>query len=141
MSSVNKVILIGNLGKDPEVRFAQGGSAVANFSLATKEVWKDNAGTKQEKTEWHRIVVFGKQAESCGQYLHKGSGVYVEGRIQTREWMDKENRKQYTTEIVANVVKFLSGERGERSDRGDGGERSQDQGQAAGGPGEEDIPF
>ena len=141
MSSVNKVILIGNLGKDPEVRFAQGGSAVANFSLATNEVWKDNAGTKQEKTEWHRIVVFGKQAESCGQYLHKGSGVYVEGRIQTREWMDKENRKQYTTEIVANVVKFLSGERGERSDRGDGGERSQDQGQAAGGPGEEDIPF
>jgi single-strand DNA-binding protein len=103
------VILIGNLGADPEVRYTPGGQAVANFRIATNEVWFDKDKQKQERTEWHRIVVWGKQAESCGEYLSKGRQVFVEGRLQTREWTDKENRKQYTTEIVALNVRFLGG--------------------------------
>src|ERR1700730_7599457 len=112
MGSVNKVILVGNLGRDAELRYTPGGAAVATINMATTEVWNDKGGQKQERTEWHRIVVWGKQAEHCGQYLQKGRAAYIEGRIQTREWMDKENRKQYTTEIVANVVKFLGDSRG-----------------------------
>lgn len=107
-SSVNKAMVLGNLGRDPEVRYTQGGQAVANFSVATSESWTDKAtGNKQEKTEWHKIVVWGKVAELCGQYLAKGRKVYVEGRLQTREWTDKEGKKNYTTEIVANQVVFL----------------------------------
>ena len=114
-SGVNKVILVGNLGKDPEVRYTPSGQAVANFTIATNENWTDKQGQKQERTEWHRIVVWGKVAELCGEYLSKGRQVYIEGRLQTREWNNKEGVKQYTTEVVANPVGgvvFLSG--GER---------------------------
>lgn len=107
MAGVNKVILVGNLGKDPEVRYTGSGQAVANFSLATSENWTDKAGQKQERTEWHRIVVWGKLGELCGEYLTKGRQVYLEGRIQTREWVDKENKKNYSTEIVVSNVVFL----------------------------------
>lgn len=113
MASVNKAIILGNLGKDPEVRYTNGGHAVANFSVATNEKWGKD-GNQQERTEWHRIVVWGKQAETCGQYLKKGRSVFIEGRIQTREWTNKEGAKQYTTEIVADRVQFL-GVRGEDS--------------------------
>ena len=121
-SGLNKVMLIGNLGKDPEVRYTPGGQAVANFTIATNESWTDKQGQKQERTEWHRIVVWGKVAELCGEYLSKGRQVYVEGRLQTREWNNKEGQKQYTTEVVANQVLFLSGgERGPGKSRGGGG--------------------
>src|ERR1700736_5655578 len=119
--SVNKGILVGNLGRDPEVRYTPGGQAVANFTVATNEAWTDKAGQKQERTEWHRIVVWGKVAELCGEYLSKGRQVYIEGRLQTREWTNKEGAKQYTTEIVANQVLFLAGgERGAGQGRGGG---------------------
>ena len=127
--SVNKVILIGNLGRDPEVRYTPSGAAVANFTVATNEAWTDKSGQKQERTEWHRVVVWGKAAENCGEYLSKGRSVYVEGRLQTREWTNKEGAKQYTTEVVANQVVFLSG--GDRSGQGRGGGR----GASGGGPG------
>lgn len=118
MASLNKAILIGNLGADPEVRYTQGGSVVANFRIATSEQWTDkNSGDRQERTEWHRIVVWGKQAETCGEYLRKGRSVYVEGRIQTREWEDRDGNKRYTTEVVADRVLFL----GSRGDGGGGG--------------------
>lgn len=109
---VNKVILVGNLGRDPEVRYSPNGSAVANVTLATSESWKDkNSGEKQEKTEWHRIVFFGRLAEIAGEYLKKGAQIYVEGRLQTRKWQDKEGHERYTTEIVANEMQML-GSRG-----------------------------
>ncbi|MBZ4415210.1 single-stranded DNA-binding protein [Myxococcus sp. RHSTA-1-4] len=123
---VNKVILIGNLGADPEVRFTPGGQAVANFRIATSDSWTDKNGQKQERTEWHRIVVWGKLAELCGEYLKKGRQCYIEGRLQTREWTDKENRKNYTTEVVANSVTFLGGggrDAGEGMSGGGGGRR------------------
>ncbi len=113
-ASVNKVILIGNLGSDPQVRFTPSGQAVANFNIATNESWKGKDGQDQEKTEWHKIVVWGKLAELCGEYLGKGRTVYVEGRLQTREWNDKEGNKRYTTEIVANSIQFL-GSPGEKN--------------------------
>ncbi len=116
MASVNRAIIVGNLGKDPEVRYTAGGSPVTNFTVATNDRWTDKSGQPQERTEWHRIVVWGKQAESCGQYLKKGRSVYIEGRIQTREWTNKEGQKQYTTEIVASQVQFL----GSRSEAGSG---------------------
>jgi len=118
---VNKVILIGNLGADPEVRFTPGGQAVANFRIATSDNWTDKNGQKQERTEWHRIVVWGKLAELCGEYLKKGRQCYIEGRLQTREWTDKENRKNYTTEVVANGVTFLGGRDGAGASGGGGG--------------------
>ena len=117
MASVNKVILIGNLGKDPELRYTQGGQGVCNFTLATNERWKDKEGQSQERTEWHRIVVWGKSAENCAQYLQKGRSCYVEGRLQTREWEDKEGVKKYTTEIVANEMQMLDS----RGEMGGGG--------------------
>jgi single-strand DNA-binding protein len=117
MASINKVILIGNLGRDPELRYTQGGSAVTNFTLATNEKWKDKDGNNQERTEWHRIVVWGRSAENCAQYLQKGSSVFIEGRLQTREWEDKEGNKRQTTEINAASVQFLSG-RGNSGDAG-----------------------
>lgn len=109
---VNKVILVGNLGRDPEVRYSPNGSAVANVTLATSESWKDKtSGEKQEKTEWHRIVFFGRLAEIAGEYLKKGAQIYVEGRLQTRKWQDKDGHERYTTEIVANDMQML-GSRG-----------------------------
>ena len=108
MASLNKVLLMGNLGADPELRFTGAGGAVCNFRIATSEVWKDKGtGERQERTEWHRIVVWGKQAENCGEYLKKGRPVLIEGRIQTREWTDNDNVKRYTTEIVADRVTFF----------------------------------
>ncbi len=115
MASVNKVILIGNLGRDPELRYTASGQGVANFTLATNERWRDKDGNNQERTEWHRIVVWGKTAENCAQYLQKGRSVYVEGRLQTREWEDKEGNKRQTTEIVAQNVTFLGSRDGARS--------------------------
>jgi single-strand DNA-binding protein len=105
--AVNKAILLGRLGNDPELRYTTNGGAVANFNVATNENWTDKSGQKQERTEWHRVVVWGKLAELCGQYLSKGRQVYLEGRIQTRDWTDKEGQKRYTTEIVAQTVQFL----------------------------------
>ena len=105
---VNKVILIGNLGNDPDIRYTASGAAVANISLATAESWRDKeTGDQQERTEWHRIVFFGRLTEIVGEYLRKGSQIYVEGRLQTRKWQDKEGHDRYTTEIVANVMQML----------------------------------
>ena len=115
MASVNKAILIGHLGRDPEMRYAPSGDAVANFSIATTETWKDKQGVKQEKTEWHRISMFGKGAEIAGEYLKKGSSVYIEGRIQTRKWQDKEGNERQTTEIVADRMQML-GSKGSTAD-------------------------
>jgi single-strand DNA-binding protein len=150
-SGVNKVILVGNLGKDPEVRYTPGGQAVANFNIATNENWTDKSGQKQERTEWHRIVVWGKQAELCGEYLSKGRQVYLEGRLQTREWTNKEGVKQYTTEVVANQVVFLSGgERGQGRGASRGGAApdelgapppGMDEGSSSPKAAEDDIPF
>jgi single-strand DNA-binding protein len=110
---VNKVILVGNLGRDPEVRYAPNGQAVANVTLATSESWKDkNTGDKQERTEWHRVVFFGRLAEIAGEYLKKGAQVYVEGRLQTRKWQDKDGADRYTTEIVANDMQMLGSRAG-----------------------------
>ncbi len=110
---VNKVILIGNLGNDPDIRYTASGAAVANISLATAESWKDkNTGEQQERTEWHRIVFFGRLAEIVGEYLRKGSQIYVEGRLQTRKWEDKEGKDRYTTEIVANEMQMLGSRSG-----------------------------
>lgn len=117
---VNKVILLGRLGQNPEIRRTQSGEAVGNFSLATSESWNDKSGNKQERTEWHRVVVWGKLAEVCAEYLHKGSQAYVEGKLQTREWENKEGQRQFTTEIVAQTVRFV-GDR--RSDQPSGNDR------------------
>ncbi|MDD3352170.1 single-stranded DNA-binding protein [Zoogloea sp.] len=113
MASINKVILIGNLGKDPEVRYAPSGDAICNITLATTDTWRDKAsGDKREATEWHRVVFFGKLAEIAGQYLKKGSSVYVEGSLRTRKWQDKEGQDRYTTEIRADEMKMLGGRQG-----------------------------
>ena len=110
---VNKAILVGNLGNDPDMRYTAGGAAVANISIATAESWRDKeSGEQQERTEWHRVVAFGRLAEIMGEYLRKGSQVYVEGRIQTRKWTDKEGQDRYTTEIVANELQMLGGRGG-----------------------------
>ena len=109
MGSVNKVILVGNLGRDAELRYTPGGSPIATLSLATTEVWNDKSGQKQEKTEWHRVVLWGKSAESLSEYLTKGKQIYVEGRLQTRQWDDKDGNKRYTTEIRGDRVVLLSG--------------------------------
>ncbi len=146
--SVNKVILVGNLGKNPEMRYTQGGAAVANMTLATTERYTDKSGQKQEQTEWHRIVAFGKLAEICGQYLTKGRQVYFEGRIQTRQWQDQQGQKRYTTEIVATNMQMLGG-RGDRQEQGHAGPADAGAtvppddsvtGDFGGGP-DDDIPF
>lgn len=113
MASVNKVILVGNLGKDPETRYMPNGEAVANITLATTESWKDKNGEKQEKTEWHRVTFYRKLAEIVGEYLKKGSSIYVEGRLETRKWQDKEGNDRYTTEIIANIMQMLGGRGGD----------------------------
>lgn len=112
MASVNKVILVGNLGRDPEVRFMPNGDAVCNFSIATTDSWRDKAGAKQERTEWHNIVMYRKLAEIAGEYLKKGRPVYVEGRLQTRKWQTKEGQDRYTTEIIADQMQMLGGRDG-----------------------------
>jgi len=137
MAGVNKVILVGNLGRDPELRYTQQGTAVANFTLATTESVPKKDGTREDRTEWHRIVVWGRTAENCSQYLAKGRSVYIEGRLQTREWENKEGQKQKTTEIVAQTVQFLGGPRGEG---GGGGGRSSGSGEPPP-PADDDIPF
>ncbi len=123
MASVNKVILVGNLGKDPEVRYTPSGVTVANFSLATSDEWKDKeSGQKQERTEWHKVVAWRRLGEICGEYLKKGSQVYIEGKIQTKSWDDRDGNKRYTTEIIAqNMVMLGSANRGGRSEAGSGG--------------------
>jgi single-strand DNA-binding protein len=148
MAGVNKVILIGNLGRDPELRYTQGGQAVANFTLATTESWTDKSGEKAERTEWHRIVTWGKLAEMCAQYLSKGRTAYVEGRLQTREWEDRDGNKRQTTEINAQTVQFLGGPRGEGGGGaprgGSGGSSAGSSDGPPGGPpsgGGDDIPF
>jgi single-strand DNA-binding protein len=143
--SLNKVMLIGNLGKDPELRFTPSGRAVARFSLATSEQWTDQQGQRQDRTEWHNIVVWGKQAETCGQYLSKGRQVFIEGSIRSRQYDDKEGQKRYITEVIAQRVQFLGGGRGDGAGAGAG------RGSAGGGGGEDappasmpeddDIPF
>ena len=123
MASVNKVILIGNLGKDPETRYLPSGEAVTNITLATTESWKDKkSGEKQEHTEWHRISFFGRLAEIAGEYLKKGSPCYVEGRIRTRKWQDKEGQDRYTTEVVADRMQLLGSRGGSGGGGGGGGE-------------------
>jgi single-strand DNA-binding protein len=107
--SVNKVILIGRLGQNPEVRHTPSGQSVANFTLATNESWTDKQGQKQERTEWHRVVVWGKLADLCGQYLSKGRQCFIEGKLQTRQWQDKDGQTKYTTEVLASTVQFLGG--------------------------------
>lgn len=125
MAGVNKVILLGRLGADPEVKTIASGNSVANFNLATSENWVDKDGQKQERTEWHRVVVWGKLAELTKKYLSKGRQVYVEGRLQTRNWEDQQGQKRYTTEIVANTLQFV----------GAGNERDQQAGNNGGGGG------
>jgi len=120
MASVNKVIVVGNLGRDPETRFLPDGKAVCNFSVATSDTWKDKAtGEKKEATEWHRVSSFGRLAEICGEYLKKGSQVYIEGKLRTRKWQDKEGQDRYSTEIVADAMQML----GSRSGMGGGESR------------------
>ena len=122
---VNKVILIGNVGADPELRYTAGGTAVTNFNIATNESWTDSSGERQERTEWHRIVVWGRLAESCNQYLRKGSKVFIEGRLQTRSWETQDGQKRYTTEVVARDMQMLDS----RGDIDSGGGASQGPGQ------------
>lgn len=123
MASVNKVTLIGSLGRDPETRYMPNGEAVTNFSIATSDTWKDKAGERQEKTEWHNIVMYRKLAEIAGEYLKKGSQVYVEGRLQTRKWQTKEGQDRYSTEIIANEMKMLGG----KNNQGDNNAPSQEE--------------
>lgn len=111
MASVNKVILLGNLGRDPETRYTTGGDAVTNLNIATSEQWKDKNGEKQERTEWHRVVLFGRQAEIAGEYLKKGRSVYIEGRLQTRKYTDKDGVEKYSTEIVGDRMQLIGGAR------------------------------
>lgn len=150
---VNKVILIGNLGVDPEIRYTPGGNAVANVRIATNESWKDkNSGEKQERTEWHNVVFWGRLAEIVGEYLKKGSSVYVEGRLQTRKWQDKEGNDRYSTEIVANDMQMLGGRGGggggggedwnqDRADDGAGQQGKTRPATAAADDLDDDIPF
>ena len=142
--SVNKVILVGNLGKDPEVRFTGAGKAVCKFPLATSETWNDQEGHRQERTEWHNVVVWGKQGENCGQYLSKGRQVYVEGSIRSHSYDDKDGNKRYMTEIIAQQVRFLGGGAGGgRGGGGGGGQTPPMPDDIPGGPSssDDDIPF
>ncbi len=165
MASVNKVILLGNLGRDPETRYTTGGDAVTNLNIATSEQWKDKSGEKQERTEWHRVVLFGRQAEIAGEYLKKGRSVYIEGRLQTRKYTDKDGVEKYSTEIVGDRMQLIGGARDGGGDAdfsggggagSSGGGRREDGGGSGGGGGggkpapagkkttedfDDDIPF
>lgn len=118
MASVNKAIILGNLGQDPELRYTTSGAAVCTLSIATTDVRKDQNGERQENTEWHRVVVWNKQAENCAKYLAKGRSVFIEGKIQTRSWDDQNGQKKYSTEIVAQTVQFVGGAAGRGQDQG-----------------------
>ena len=133
MGSVNKVILVGNLGRDAELRYTPGGAPVATLNMATTEVWNDKGGQRQEKTEWHRVVLWGKTAESLSEYLVKGKQIYVEGRLQTRKWEDKDGKERYTTEVRGDRVVLLGG-------GGGGGVRQQQRAAGAAGPAGMDEP-
>ena len=146
---LNKVMLIGNVGRDPEVRYTQNGTAVANLSVATSRKWKGQDGQMQEETEWHKVTAWGRLAELCNEYLHKGSRVYVEGRLQTRKWQDQDGNDRYQTEVVAQEIRFLDGVRGGNGS-GNGGRQPQQQGipgasdqpSRPGHPGNpDDVPF
>src|SRR6187399_3765642 len=126
MASVNKVIILGNLGRDPETRYTTGGDAVTNLNIATSEQWKDKSGEKQERTEWHRVVLFGRQAEVAGEYLKKGRSVYIEGRLQTRKYTDKDGVEKYSTEIVLQNFNSTLTMLDTRGGGGGGGEVSDD---------------
>ena len=139
MASVNKVILIGNLGADPELRYTPSGAAVANFNIATTERWKDKDGQPQEKTEWHRIILWSRQAEIAKEYLHKGSSVYIEGRIQNRNYEDKDGIKRYVTEIVGQRMQLL-GSRGAAASEGGPSEAPPPPPENLGGE-DDDLPF
>ncbi|MGC1817570.1 MAG: single-stranded DNA-binding protein [Casimicrobiaceae bacterium] len=129
MASVNKVILLGNLGRDPETRYTTDGGAVTNLNIATSEQWKDKSGEKQERTEWHRVVLFGRTAEIAGEYLKKGRSVYIEGRLQTRKYTDKDGVEKYSTEIVADRMQLIGGAR----EGGGGGDVEFNAGASSGG--------
>jgi single-strand DNA-binding protein len=134
MASINKVILIGNLGRDPEVRYTPNGAAICNVTIATSRNWKDkNSGEKMEETEWHRVVFFDRLAEIAGEYLKKGRPVYVEGRLKTRKWTDKDGVEKYTTEIMADNMQLLGGREGGGGDEGGGGGGSYSRGSQGGG--------
>ena len=137
MASVNKVILVGNLGRDPEIRYTQQGTAVANFSLATTNRFKNRSGEMEERTEWHRVVAWDKLAEICGQYLAKGRQVYIEGRLQTRDWEDKDGNKRSTTEVVAQTMQML----GRREGQPGGGGSTPSSSEPSGDVPEDEIPF
>ncbi len=141
MASVNKVMLVGHLGRDPELRYTPSGAAVANFTLATNEAWTDKSGEKQERTEWHRIVVWGKQAEIAGEYLTKGKQVFVEGSLQTREWNDRDGNKKQTTEIRAQRVIMLGRAEGRGAVAGRSDEIDVEESAPQAQPGEDDVPF
>lgn len=142
MASVNKVIIVGALGRDPDIRYMPNGDAACNLSVATSETWKDKSGEKQERTEWHRISMFGKLAEIAGQYLAKGSSVYLEGKLQTRKWSDKDGVEKYTTEIIADRMQMLGGNR--EASRETGREQKPQQSRQQRPPADDfddDIPF
>ena len=147
MGSVNKVILVGNLGRDAELRYTPGGSPVATLNLATTEVWNDKSGQRQEKTEWHRVVLWGKTAESLSEYLTKGKQLYIEGRLQTRQWDDKDGNKRYTTEIRGDRIVLLGGGGGAsrpqvaRAAAGAGGAMDEPMGEPVTELTDDDIPF
>jgi single-strand DNA-binding protein len=142
MASVNKAIILGNLGKDPEVKVLTNGDAVCNFSIATTENWKDKEGNKQEKTEWHNVVMYRKLAEIAGEYLKKGSSVYIEGALQTRKWTNKEGQERYTTEIVANSMQMLGGKPQEKPEKQQEENYSQDDSRSVPSvEGDDDVPF
>ncbi len=140
---INKAIIIGNLGADPEIRYTQSGSQVASFNVATTERWKDKDGQQQESTEWHRIVAWQRLAEICGEYLHKGSRVYIEGKIQTRKWQDQSGNDRYTTEIIAREMKMLDRRESGSDSHGGGGGSQQNYPEPSPGYGGvgEDVPF
>ena len=149
MGSVNKVILVGNLGRDAELRYTPAGAAVATINMATTEVWNDKAGQRQEKTEWHRVVLWGKSAESLAEYLVKGKQIYVEGRLQTRQWDDKDGNKRYTTEIRGDRIVLLGGGGGgggaraaaAAQPRSSGAEQTETMGEPVSELTDDDIPF
>jgi len=140
-NGLNKAILIGNLGKDPELRYTPSGVAMATFNIATSETWTNKDGGKETRTEWHRIVAFRKLAEICGEYLAKGKQVYIEGRIQTREWEDKDGNKRYTTEILANQMLMLGSRDTSDTGRSEGPPVPEYPGTPASAPDDDDIPF
>ena len=140
--SYNRAVIVGNLGRDPELKYTQSGTAVCSFSVATGEKWKDKqSGEMKERTEWHKVVVWGAQAETCSKYLSKGTQALVEGRIQTNAWEDKEGNKRYTTEILANTVQFLGGRDSAGTSRSESPPLPEFPGTPVTGAGDDDIPF